>query len=246
MKVLLLAGTGDARRIAAALKDERAIELVASLAGATRQPLDLGCATRTGGFGGSDGFRDYLISSGTGAVIDATHPFAVRMSRTASATCQTLVLPHIQMLRPPWQPGADDHWTFIDREEQAADHIEAGATVFLATGRQTLPGFANLAACHLICRQIDAPDAPFPYTNGRYLVGRPPFSAEDEEKLFRDLGVDVLVVKNSGGAASRTKLDAARRLGLRVILLNRPEQPACNRATDPEQVLDWVRALARP
>ena len=44
----------------------------------------------------------------------------------------------------------------------------------------------------------------------------------DEEALFRRLNVDVLVVKNAGGAASRTKLDAARALGLKVLMIARP------------------------
>ena len=107
-------------------------------------------------------------------------------------------------------------------ETEAAPHISPGAVVFLATGRQSLPKFANLAHAQLICRQIDPPQRAFPWPNGDYLIGRPPFSVTDEEALFRRLNVDVLVVKNAGGAASRTKLDAARTLGLKVLMIERP------------------------
>ena len=124
--------------------------------------------------------------------------------------------------RPAWQPGPGDHWISLHDESEAAAHIAPDAVVFLATGRQSLPKFANLGHAQLICRQIDPPEGAFPWPNGAYLIGRPPFSMADEEALFRRLSVDVLVVKNAGGAASRTKLDAARALGLKVLMIERP------------------------
>lgn len=241
MKLLLLAGTGEARRIASALSPK--FNILASLAGATRGPVEMTCPVRIGGFGGPEGFRDYLKTENIGAVLDATHPFAGVMSHTAATICKSLGLPHVQLLRPAWVPGAGDDWYFIDRAEDAASIVSPNAVVFLATGRQTLPGFANLRGRRLICRQIDPPDRPFPYENGQYLVGRPPFSVEDEVSLFRDLGVNVLIVKNSGGGASRSKLDAARLLGIPVILLNRPVQPDCSRVQTVEEAIVWVERL---
>ena len=84
MKVLLLAGTGEAREIAKGLAGQKGVDVVASLAGATRNPMDLPCRTRIGGFGGVDGFREELVSGGFQAVIDATHPYAALMSSTVS------------------------------------------------------------------------------------------------------------------------------------------------------------------
>jgi precorrin-6A/cobalt-precorrin-6A reductase len=242
MKLLLLAGTGDARRIAAGLHGVKGLELVASLAGATRQPAELACETRVGGFGGVAGFRDYLRAENIHAVLDATHPFAAVMSQTAALVCRELALSHVQMLRPAWQAQAGDNWVELANEAEAAAHIPVGATVFLATGRQTLPAFANLEGRRLICRQIDPPNGPFPFANGRFLVGRPPFSVEDEVALFRDLRIDWLVVKNSGAEAARSKLDAARELGLKVAMLRRPKQPDCARVERVEQALGWVHA----
>jgi precorrin-6A/cobalt-precorrin-6A reductase len=241
MKLLLLAGTGDARRIAAGLKGVNGVEQIASLAGVTRQPAELACETRVGGFGGVAGFRDYLTMNGIDAVLDATHPFAAVMSRTAAHVCDELGIAHVQMLRPEWQPQAGDQWIELANEAEAATHIPIGSTVFLATGRQTLPDFANLERRTLICRQIDPPNGPFPFANGRFLVGRPPFSVEDEVALFRDLGIDWLVVKNSGAEAARSKLDAARILGLKVAMIERPQQPDCMRVARVEQALDWVQ-----
>lgn len=245
MKLLLLAGTGDARRIAAGLQAVDGLELTASLAGVTRQPADLACEARVGGFGGLDGFRAYLKTEKIDAVLDATHPFAAVMSQTAALVCRELAVSHVQMLRPGWQAQTGDHWVELAGEGEAASHIPKGATVFLATGRQTLAAFANLEGRSLICRQIDPPEGPFPFANGRFLIGRPPFLVEDEVALFKDLHIDWLVVKNSGAKAARSKLDAARILGLKVAMIRRPRQPDCARVTRVEHALDWVQKQLR-
>ncbi|WP_101067997.1 cobalt-precorrin-6A reductase [Roseovarius salinarum] len=243
MTLLLLAGTGEARQLARALA-ERGVPAVASLSGATRAPAALGLPTRTGGFGGEAGFRGYLREAGITAVLDATHPFAHRISARTARVCAELGLPCCQLLRPPWVPGPDDRWTMIAAEEYAAAHIPDGSTVFLATGRQTLGHFANLSGCRLICRQIDPPDGPFPFPNGAFLVGRPPFSVADEKRLFRRLGVDWLVVKNAGGAAAWPKLEAARALGIRVAMIDRPPQPeGVMRAETVDAALSWVAGV---
>jgi precorrin-6A/cobalt-precorrin-6A reductase len=62
-------------------------------------------------------------------------------------------------------------------------------------------------------------------------------------ELFFDLKVDWLVVKNSGGSASRSKLDAARDLGIPVALIRRPRQPEGPRVTTVSEALAWVRRM---
>ncbi|MBY5988417.1 cobalt-precorrin-6A reductase [Roseovarius atlanticus] len=242
MTLLLLAGTGEAKAIATRLRKE-GIAATASLAGASRAPAPLDIPTRSGGFGGEAAFRAYLSGHAITAVLDATHPFADRISQRTARVCAGLGIPYCQVLRPPWAPGPGDDWTLIDREEEAAAHIAPGATVFLATGRQTLHRFANLSSCTVISRQINVPDTPFPFPNGRFLPGTPPFSEGQEYDLFKSLGVDWLVAKNAGGPTPRTKLDAARRLGLRVALINRPPQPEARRVETVEDALAWVRSL---
>lgn len=240
--LLLLAGTGEAKAIATQLHEE-GIAATASLAGASRAPSPLALPTRTGGFGGEPAFRTYLAEHAITAVLDATHPFADSISQRTARVCADLGVPYCQLLRPPWTPGPGDNWTLIDREEEAAAHIAPGSTVFLATGRQTLDRFANLSDCTVISRQINVPDTPFPFSNGRFLPGNPPFSERQEYDLFKSLGVDWLIAKNAGGSTPRTKLDAARRLGVRVALINRPPQPDAPRVETVDDALAWVRAL---
>lgn len=243
MTLLLLAGTSEAREIARALA-AAGPDAIASLAGATRAPRAPGLPWRAGGFGGDDGFRRFLDETGISAVLDATHPFAHRISQRTARICAERHLSYCQLLRPEWHPDPGDRWTPIAREEDAARHIPAGAAVFLATGRQTLGRFAALApGRRLICRVIDPPERPFPFAGGQFLVGGPPFSVAGEKALFSGLGIDWLVVKNAGGGAARAKLIAARELGLDVAMIARPPQPAAPRVATVAAALDWVAGL---
>ena len=242
--LLLLAGTTEARQLARALA-EQGPPAIATLAGATRAPETLPLPTRRGGFRGEAGFRAFLEEHAITAILDATHPFATRITARTARTAAELGLPYLLLLRPPWRPGPGDNWITVEREDEAAAHIAPGATVFLATGRQSLPGFANLATDgrRLICRRIDAPRNPFPYPNGEYLLGRGPFSVAEERALFERLGVDALVVKNAGGTGSAPKLEAARELGLPVVMLARPQPPEVARVETVAEALKWARGL---
>ena len=240
MTLLILGGTGEGKQLAEALQGE---DVMISLAGATRAPNALPVPTRIGGFGGAVGFRAFLQDNKISAVLDATHPYAHRITERTARICAEFGLPYLQLLRPPWQAAAGDQWTEIAREEEAAEYIPGGATVFLGTGRQSLERFANLVGRTVICRQIDPPDGPFPFEGGRYLVGRPPFSAADEVALFTELGVDWLVVKNAGGSMSATKLTAARELGIPVLMIARPAQGDWPTVSTVDAAFDWVRGL---
>ncbi|PWE33131.1 cobalt-precorrin-6A reductase [Maritimibacter sp. 55A14] len=243
MKLLLLAGSGEAREIAAALSARSWPETIASISGGARDGPPLALPTRRGGFGGRAGFEAFLDAERIGAVLDATHPFAHRITRRTAEICAARELPYLLVERPPWRPGPGDRWTMLTHEAEAARHIPPGATVFLATGRGSLPGFANLAGREIICRQIEPPEAPFPYPGGRYQQGTPPFSEAEEIALFKRLGVDFLVVRNAGGERSATKLAAARALGLPVLMIARPSAPDCPRVETVAEALDWVARL---
>lgn len=244
MKLLLLAGTSEARKLAGLLAEIPDIDVTASLAGVTREPLDLPVPMRSGGFGGRAAFTQYLRDQKFDAVIDATHPFAAKISKRSYEVAREMGLAYLQILRPEWSPEDGDAWSFVENERQAADHIPQGSVVFLATGRQTLLRFDNMTGRRLICRQIDRSDGPFPFENGEFLIGRPPFSEQEEVDLFKALKVDWLVVKNAGGALSRSKLLAARQLNIPVLLIKRPALLGCQKVETAQAAFDWARNYA--
>ena len=240
VRVALLAGTAEAREVARHLAAE-GVPALASLAGATRAPEPLAVPTRRGGFGGEAPYAEWLRAEGIGAVLDATHPFASAMAARAARVSSALGLPHRRLLRPGWTPAPGDRWTRIARAEEAGGVVPPGSRVLLATGPGSLAAFAALDAW-LVCRRIDPASEPFPL-RGEWLAGRPPFSVKDEASLMRRLRIDWLVVKDAGGAAGRSKLDAARALGLPAAVIDRPPQPGCERVRTPEEAMAWIRTL---
>jgi len=242
VKLLLLAGTAEARALADRLAGDARFAVLASLAGETRTPHRLAVPVRIGGFGGDHAQEKFMRDEGIEAVVDATHPFAAQISARSAAICARLGLPCLQVLRPGWVPGAGDRWRFVDREEEVAAALPEGAVVFLATGRKTLDRFAGLEAHRVFCRRIDRAEGPCPLPNGQWIIGRAPFSIADEVALFRQLGVSALVVKDAGGTAD-AKLLAARELGLPVVLIRRPPPPPGDKAASVEAALGWLERL---
>jgi precorrin-6A/cobalt-precorrin-6A reductase len=240
MRVLVLAGSSEARALIGAIS--RDYEVVASLAGVTRDPIDLGVETRVGGFGGVAGVVAYLRDAKIDVVVDGTHPFAAQMTWNAAAACARAGVRHVILQRLGWKPEAGDDWRYVTELEEAAGIIPAGATVFLGTGRQTLDQFAGLVGRQLLCRVIDPPQRSFPFENGRFVVGRPPFSIEEEVAFFEAEGIEWLVVKNAGGMGSRSKLDAARALGLPVVMQKRPKRPVSDVVWSVEACVAWLAA----
>ena len=238
MKILVLAGTAEARELCAVLQ-ERGHEIIASLAGATRKPLPLGVTTRVGGFGGVKGLQDYVEGNGIDVLLDATHPFAHRMSANAASIRG---VEHAILQRPEWQPIEGDQWVEIGSATEAAEHVTAGQVVFLATGRQTIEDYACLNHAYVYARVLDKPSDPYPH-HGEYLWGRPPFPVEDEVALFRDLNVDWLVVKNAGGESSFSKIRAARDLNLPVLMIRRPALPKARVFETVHATTDWIESL---
>jgi precorrin-6A/cobalt-precorrin-6A reductase len=239
MTLLVLAGTSDARQL---LEGLQGADIIASLAGVTRSPAKLPAVTRKGGFGGVQGFRDYLLANKITGVVDATHPFAGKMTQTAATVCAKLDLPHVILQRTEWKAVVGDDWHFVDSVAETVGIISDGATVFLGTGRQTLHEFSCLVGRKLYARVIDPPEAPvLAGFNGEFLIGTPPFSIAEEVALFREKGIEWLVVKNAGGCKSRSKLDAARALGLSVVMINRPKLPKADVVGSVDAALNWVR-----
>jgi len=110
----------------------------------------------------------------------------------------------------------------------------------VTTGRQDVGSFADSAACHWLIRVVEARDDLPPLKNGRYIFARGPFHFDGELALLRDERIDLLISKNSGGTATRAKLDAAATLGLPVVMVTRPTLPSGPVAHDLTAVERWL------
>ncbi|MCP8939826.1 cobalt-precorrin-6A reductase [Alsobacter sp. SYSU M60028] len=246
MRVLVLGGTTEATALARALAGRVEFAPTLSLAGRTDRPAAQPIPARVGGFGGVAGLADYLRSEGIEAVVDATHPFAARMSEHAAQACREAGVPLVALTRPPWTPGPGDRWIDVPDMAGAVDALgEVPRTVFLTVGRLSLPAFAARPEHTYVVRTIDEPgEGPLP-PRVRLIRARGPFAEEDEVALMRREGVDIVVSKNSGGEATSAKLAAARRLGLPVVMVRRPPRPETKQAHGVAEALGFLERHRR-
>lgn len=244
LRLLILGGTTEASRLASAIADRAEIAPILSLAGRTQQPAPSPIPTRVGGFGGAEGLRAYLSAERIDAVVDATHPFAAQMSHHAAEACGPMRVPLLIFTRPPWPREDGDRWIEVATMDEAARGLGAEPRhVFLTQGRLQLGAFAAAPQHRYLVRAIERPEAIDALPRHRLILARGPFSLSDEEALMRQEKVDVLVSKNSGGAATYAKIAAARSLGLPVVMVQRPAKLDVARTSELGEVLDWLTDL---
>lgn len=241
--VLVLGGTTEARELALLL--ERAgVPCVSSLAGRLAQPSLPAGPVRIGGFGGADGLADWLSEQRVSAVIDATHPFAERISESAVVACSRIGVPLLRLERPGWIERPGDRWLRVPNLNAAATLAPTlGKRILLTIGRQDVGGFANVDAAWFLIRCIEAPTGPRPPRHEVQLA-RGPFTFDGELALMRSWAIDVLVTRDSGGPATVPKLDAARMLDVPVVMVSRPPAGPTARVTTADEALDWLRSIA--
>lgn len=238
-RILILGGTAQARDLANRLTDT-GHGVVTSLAGVTQVPQLPKGEVRRGGFGGSEGLAAYLRPGGFSAVVDATHPFAVQISRHAAAAAKACGLPLYRLERPAWVAEAGDRWIVVASIAAAVAALPKGARVFLTIGRKEVAPFLARADLTGLLRMIEAPeDVPPP--QWRLILARPPFGLAGERELMTQNRITHVVSKNAGGEETRAKLLAAREIKIPVVMIARPEKPE---ATTLSSVGEALRLLS--
>ena len=213
---------------------------VYSYAGRTEAPMGQPIHMRVGGFGGVEGLRAYLKAEAITHVIDATHPFAARMSGNAVAACKAEGLPLIALERAPWMAGEGDLWTHVPDIDAAVTALDGPPRrVFLAIGRQHLEPFAAQPQHRYLLRLVDQPTGPLPFP-ADIVVARGPFDVEGDTALLQAHGTEIVVAKNAGGKGAVAKIAAARALGLPVMMIDRPVLPPRRVAHGVAAVLSWL------
>lgn len=239
MRALILGGTADASLLAATIA-RAGLDAVYSYGGRTRAPADQPLPTRIGGFGGASGLADYIRGERITHVIDATHPFAAEMSRNALVACAETGTSLIALERAPWVRAPGDNWIEVgDVAAAVAALPEMPARIFLAIGRQHIAPFATKPQHTYTLRFVDPPEARLPFA-AEVIVSRGPFTLDDELDMMRSRGIAWIVARNSGGDGARAKIDAARVLGLPVIMISRPTLPERQRVESVAEVMQWL------
>jgi precorrin-6A/cobalt-precorrin-6A reductase len=248
MRILILGGTHEAFQLAEQLAAQGGIAFISSLAGRTREPRMPKGQVRTGGFGGAEGLARYLRTERITHLVNATHPFAAQISANAVAAADAVGIPLLRLLRPAWTARQDDRWVAARHAAEAAELCRReGGRIFLTLGSGELDAFTGIHNAHFLVRMIDAPER-LPLHDYRVITARGPFSLQDELRLLAEHHIGLIVAKNSGGEATYAKIDAARRMGLPVVMVERPAiaiDPRSPAVASVEDVVAWISRQAR-
>ncbi len=239
--ILILGGTTEGGRPGEQLRPRTDLAVPLSLAGRTLAPRAQAVPMRSGGFGGSAGLVGYLRRNVIAAVIDATHPYAATMSVHASSAAFEVGVPILSLCRPAWSAIAGDRWIEVD--DMAAAVAALGAVprrVLLTIGRKEIAQFAAAPQHRYLIRSVDPVEPPLAVAHAHYLLERGPFGEEPERELLLHHAIEIIVAKNSGGAATYGKIAAARSLGLPVIMLRRPPALPVRTVTTVAAAVSWL------
>ena len=241
-RLLILGGTAEARELAQ-LADERfggIATIITSLAGRTEDRPDVSGEVRIGGFGGAVGLAQFIRDESIQLVIDATHPFAARISRNAKTACDETDTPRLFLNRPRWTPPEDARITYVDTIAAAGTVVrEQAKRCFLTIGTKDLDAFAASQDVWFLVRTIE--QATIPFARAEMIRQRPPFTKEDEKNLMQTHAIDMLVTKESGGRATEAKILAATELGIPIVMIERPMPPESLSTDSVTGALQWIR-----
>lgn len=256
MRILLLGGTADARQLADALI-QQGHEVIYSIAGLVRTPK-LTCEILVGGFSQFGGLTAYLQHqkehhNNIDMLLDATHPYAQKMSDQAVCSAEKQGIHCWRFSRPQWTASSNDHWydyhDFSDLLTKLTAFNTTGKTLLLTAGQFSeaqLLALATLPFRQILFRTAVAPSFSYDKLQKvRWIKAIGPFSEQDEKALIEGQGVDIIVSKNSGGNATVAKLLVAQALTLPVFMQVRPALMCVKQEFfDLQSCLQAVRNLA--
>ncbi|RVO76111.1 cobalt-precorrin-6A reductase [Sinorhizobium medicae] len=246
-RILILGGTTEARQLAEHLASDPRYDAAVSLAGRTAEPRPQPLPTRIGGFGGAEGLAAFLLDEGIALLVDATHPFAARISQNAAAAARITGTPILALRRPDWEAGPGDRWTRVDSVSEAVSALgEAPRRVFLAIGRQEAFHFKKAPQHSYVIRSVDPITPPLDLPDATAILASGPFAERDETELLERNRIDAIIAKNSGGAATFGKIAAARKLGIEVVMVERRKPADVPSVGDCSEALERIRQRFAP
>ncbi|MDA9815799.1 cobalt-precorrin-6A reductase [Alphaproteobacteria bacterium] len=238
--LLILGGTTEASSLAHLISKTN-LKATISYAGRVERISQQPIPKRIGGFGGATGLASYILAERITHLVDATHPFAAQMSENAIAASKMTGIPLIALTRLPWQPKAGDNWHQVSDITHAVSFLsQEPLRVMLAIGRMHLAAFYDNQQHFYLLRLVDLPKTPPLFSNQIIEVARGPFTAAQDAALLSHHKINLIVAKNAGGSGSYAKIEAARQLGIHVLMIKRPVIRNRQELYNLGHVIDWL------
>lgn len=233
--MLLLGGTSEAGKIAAALEKRGIAVVVSTATGLVSSVRESRLVKVRTGMLNESGLSALIRECGAKAVVDATHPYAVEISRNAAAAAQREGVPLLRFLRAAAVEAQAAEEAAGDHEEAARRAMRSGRPVLLTIGTRHLTPYVREAArtgVRLVARVLPTEESlqacdRAGLSRDQIVPGQGPFSVEQTVGVIRHHGIGVLVTKDGGAEGGvPEKLEAARLEGCEVVVVARPREQA--------------------
>ena len=251
MKIFLMAGTEDGRKLAEFLS-ENGFEVTASVITDYGKKLLAQYEKISVNDKKLDAaeLAEFLTVEEFNALVDASHPYAVNASKNALSACDNIKLSYIRFERDMgvFEPSGA---IFVESYESAAlKAAELGKNIFLTTGSRSLKIFVELLKdCNITARVLPTAEVlahceNLGLTPKQIVAVQGPFSTEFNVAMFKQFQAEVIVTKDGGNiGGADTKIAAAQILKIPAVVINRPKIFYPNVATTFEEVIAKLTAI---
>ena len=165
-------------------------------------------------------------------IIDATHPYAVEVSRTAIKAAKETGISYIRYERKSLLEYVKYDKLYVCESIEEACKLagEIGNRIFLSTGSKNLELLWNLLSNKkLVARVLPTSKVivaceQIGFKADQIIAMKGPFSAEMNEALYRACSSDLVITKESGSEGGfLEKIEACKNLGIAVIVIKRKQ-----------------------
>lgn len=164
-------------------------------------------------------------------VIDATHPFAMEVSKNIRAMCEKADIPCVRVLREGSAGGENAVWV-KNIKEAAAYLADKKGNILITTGSKELDPYTRIPDYRRRCflRVLSTKEAVEHAVSkgfeGKHLIAmQGPFSEGMNEQLLVHVKARYLVTKDSGKIGGfQEKMEAARKAGAVPVVIGRPQE----------------------
>lgn len=193
---------------------------------------------------------DLIQSEQCLVVVDATHPYAVEVSKNIRKACEMTEMKYLRFLRAEEAVIDVKNDVIVSSAAEAAAYLDGQeGAIFLTTGSKELPAFTagvheteRLFVRVLPSVQVVASCRELGLEGKQICAMQGPFSEEMNRALLQQTKASWLVTKDTGITGGfPEKVRAARSLGVRLVIIRRPEESGL----DYESVLQALESVLK-
>jgi len=246
MKICVFSGTSEGRELSEFLSENRIETLVSVATEYGKEVMDeMPCVTvRTGRLDEKE--MESLIRS-FDLCVDATHPYAVNVTENIRSAAAKAGVKYLRLMREDTSAGDEKYYRVFDSVREAAGFLkDCEGNIFVSTGSKELDEYSVIPGYRerLTVRVLPVKESERKLKDlgiRNCIFKRGPFSYEDNIRDLKSCNAGYLVTKSSGHAGGfKEKADAAMSLGVRIILIRRPDEGDMDKTYSMEEVKEEI------